>query len=211
MKSRPQHLDIYLMQNDDVYASFTQIDGQWIAALFAKRDFVRDSILCEYRGKHLNKEEADLSTSHYLMSARNPHDMRKRIVIDGDPKMSQNIAGYANYSKHSFANASFFDETKKGDVMPCVQLKAKETIKRGTEVRVDYDRGSPAHPFRNQMISKGLLKNESCDYSVLVWQDPCSTKKEVSKFGSDRDTSATAQQPVSYKRSDLQLPQEVLL
>lgn len=171
MMKRPVHLDVCLAENDVVYASHTSLGGSWLGGLFAKTDIDKEVMLCEYRGKTLTKEEEKSSSSEYLMIARNPSDLRRRVVIDGDPSKYSNIAGYANYSEHQNANSYFVDKTCRGDTYK-ILLVAKENIPVGTEIRVDYDMGSSVHPFRDMMISKGIYDECKQEYKKIKWEFP---------------------------------------
>mgnify|MGYP006077159289 FL=1 len=171
MKKRPRHLDVCLHDNHVVYASHTLVGKEWVGGLFSNGDTNKGSVLCEYSGKKMTKEEENTSTSEYLMVARNPQDLRRRIVIDGDPRKYLNIAGYANYSDHQHANAYFVDETCKGGKCT-ILLKAGEFIPAGTEIRVDYDMGSAVHPFRDMMVKKGIYSDCKQEYKNILWDFP---------------------------------------
>lgn len=171
MKKRPEHLDVCLYENNVVYASHTLVGKEWVGGLFSKGDTNKGSVLCEYTGKVLTKDEENTSTSEYLMAARDPQDLRRRIVIDGDPRKYLNIAGYANYSDQQCANAYFVDDTRKGGRCTVV-LMAGEFIPAGTEIRVDYDMGSSVHPFRDMMIKKGIYHDCKEEYKNIHWGFP---------------------------------------
>lgn len=132
-------------------------------------------MLCEYTGKALTRDEVSTSTSEYLMTARDPLDLRRRIVIDGDPRKYSNISGYANYSNNQWANSYFVDNTCKGGKCNVV-LIAKEFIPINTEIRVDYDMGSSVHPFRDMMIRKGIYDDCKKAYKNIKWESPLSVR-----------------------------------
>ena len=139
--------------------------------MFSKGDTNKGSVLCEYTGKVLTKDEENTSNSEYLMAARNPQDLRRRIVIDGDPHKYLNIAGYANYSDHQHANAYFVDKTCKGGRC-IIMLMTGEFIPAGTEIRVDYDMGSAVHPFRDMMVKKDIYNDCKQEYKNIRWEFP---------------------------------------
>lgn len=171
MKKRPGHLDVCLLENEVVYASHTLLDMDWVGGLFSKWGIHKGSVLCEYTGSALTKEEENTSTSEYLMTARDPQDLRRRIVIDGDPRKYSNICGYANYSDNQYANSYFVDNTCKGGKCNIV-LIASECIPAGTEIRVDYDMGSLVHPFRDMMMKKGIYNDCKQEYKNIKWDFP---------------------------------------
>jgi len=168
---RPAGLDNCLVENEVVYASHTLLGGNWVGGLFSKVDINKGSVICEYTGKLLTKDEENTSMSDYLMSVRNPQDLRRRVVIDGDPRKYFNISGYANYSDNQYANSYFVDSTCKGGKCNMI-LVAKELIPVGTEIRVDYDMGSSAHPFRDMMILKGIYNDCKQEYKTIKWEAP---------------------------------------
>ena len=160
---RPPCFDVCLLENDVVYASNTFLGGGWVGGLFAKVDINEGVVLCEYKGKVLTKDEENKSTSEYLMTSRDPLDLRRRVVIDGDPRKYSNISGYANHSDNQYANSYFVDNTCKGGKCN-VLLIAKEFIPIRTEIRVDYDMGSSVHPFRDIMINNGIYDDCKKEY-----------------------------------------------
>ena len=68
-------------------------------------------MIAKYEGALLTQEEADESSSEYLMTAVSVQDKRRRVVIDGHPKFG-NLAGFANYAANRVANADFEDRGK---------------------------------------------------------------------------------------------------
>lgn len=167
---RPSDANLCFLMNDVVYASNTLLNGIWTGGLFSKVDIEKERVLCEYTGRILTKDEEMTSSSEYLMSVRDPLDLRRRRVIDGDPARYSNIAAYANHSDNKHANAFFVDKTRKNGVCK-VLLIANEFIPEGTEIRVDYDMGSSVHPFRDMMINKGIY-DHSTQYRRLKWEFP---------------------------------------
>lgn len=167
---RPVDLDVRLLENHRVYASHALLGGHWVGALFASVDLREGDLLCEYTGKLLEKHEEATSSSEYLMKVRDPLDLRRRRVIDGDPRSFGNLAGYANHSEHKLANARFVDQTRRHGRSQVVLL-AKEFIPGGTEIRVDYDMGSHVYPFRDMMIARGTY-DASPDYKRTSWEFP---------------------------------------
>jgi len=158
-----------------LYASVTFLGGEWVGGLFSKVDINDGTVLCEYTGKVLTKNEEHTSTSEYLMTARDPLDLRKRLVIDGNPRKYSNISGYANYCENKYANSYFVDQTCKGEKVNVV-LIAKEFIPKCTEIRADYDMGSSVHPFRDIMISKGIYDDCKAAYKNIKWELPLRCK-----------------------------------
>ena len=168
---RPVGSDICLIENEYVYASNTLLGGSWVGALFSKIDIKKGESLCKYTGKILTQDEEAESSSQYLMKVRNPLDLRRKLVIDGDPRKFSNIAGYANYSKHQYANAYFVDKTHKNGECNII-LIAKEFIPQGVEIRVDYDMGSAIHPFRDMMIKENVYVDDDHAYKNIRWCAP---------------------------------------
>ena len=171
MNKRPTHLNVCLYENDLVYASHTLLGKDWVGGLFSKVDINKGSLIGEYTGKVLTKDEENTSVSMYLMTARNPQDLRRRLVIDGDPRKYLNICGYANYSDNQYANSYFVDKTCKGGKCN-IELIASEFIPAGTEIRVDYDMGSSVHPFRDMMINYGIYEDCKGEYKNIKWEFP---------------------------------------
>ena len=177
-RSRPAQFDVVLSENTAVYASYTDVGGVWLGGLFAKRDLAPGEIIAKYEGAMLTSEEADASTSEYLMTAVDVRDRRRRIVIDGHPQFG-NLAGYANYAANKVANAVFEDQggVKRPRGAECrtdVVLKAKVQVTAGQEVRVDYDMGVVSRPFRQQMIRRGVAESEldGPGYQAVRWAYP---------------------------------------
>lgn len=168
--TRPAARDVCLIENDIVYASYTLLNNAWAGGLFSKNDIEKGELLCEYNGRILDVKEATESTSEYLFSVRDPNDLRRKKVIDGDPNKSINLAAYANYSDYVNANAMFLDQTKRKNVCKIV-LISKEFIPKGTEIRVDYDMGSSVNPFKDSMIQKGIY-DSSVNYKETLWTHP---------------------------------------
>ena len=164
VRSRPAQHDVVLNENEVAYASRTDVGGVWLGGLFAKHDLAPGEIIAKYEGAMLTSEEADASTSEYLMTAVDVCDRRRRIVIDGHPQFG-NLAGYANYAANKVANAVFEDQgwVKRPRGAECrtdVVLKAKVQVAAGQEIRVDYDMGVVSRPFRQQMIRRGVAESE---------------------------------------------------
>lgn len=162
IRQRPVKYDRVLHQNRRAYASFTNVGGAWIGGLFARRALRAGEVVARYVGLEYDIPSlADaVADQSYMFTARRVGDGRKRTVIDGNPTLYSNLAGYANYVEGDAANAHFVDLAKEvpseSDARTYVVLKAAEDIPIGTEIRVDYDMGSRGHPFRDQMVSKGI-------------------------------------------------------
>lgn len=162
--TRPRPYDVVCLQNDRAYGSFAPTaSGGWMGALFASRDLEAGELIAPYTGPLLTRAEAAASTSHYLFSARDARDRRRRVVIDGHPKHG-NLAGFANYATHARANAEFVDAAGEGPAAAAssrrtnIQLRARAPIPAGTEIRVDYDRGVAGRPFYEQMLAEGATR-----------------------------------------------------
>eukprot|EP00966_Prymnesium_polylepis_P185832 4307752-Prymnesium_polylepis.1 len=100
------------------------------------------------------------------MTAVSVQDKRRRVVIDGHPKVG-NLAGFANYTANRVANADFEDRGKatapRGpSCRTNVVLKAKGRIAAGREIRMDYDMGVVGWPFRGeQMLKRGVQDRQA--------------------------------------------------
>ena len=175
---RPAQWDVVLGQNDEAYASYTDVGGQWLGGLFARRDLAPNDVIAKYEGALLSSDEARVSGSEYLMTAIDVQDWRRRVVIDGHPKFG-GLSGFANYAAHRVANAVFEDQGKaarhRGDTYRTnVVLKAWVHIAAGQEIRVDYDMGVSGKPFREQMLKRGVAASEldGPGYAAARWADP---------------------------------------
>ena len=78
-KERPDGLDVVLGENEVAYASYTDIGGVWLGGLFAKRALEPGEVIAAYVGALLTAEEADESSSEYLMTAVEVHDKRRLV------------------------------------------------------------------------------------------------------------------------------------
>ena len=107
------------------------------------------------------------------------------MVLDGDPDVGYNLAGYANYVAARQANGMFEDRAKEfrrsAEHRTYVVLLAAEDIEAGTEIRVDYDMGCSTHPFRDQMLAAGMTDLDSSAYKDTRWVYPGSTRKEAAQ------------------------------
>jgi len=114
--------------------------------LFAYRDIEVGEILVQYTGPILTQKQANASSSDYLFDvfyrSREGADTVVRKTIDGRGE----LAGYANHAPEHLANASAVD------LMPSIidnnvyyqgrhalVFVAKSKIKRGTEIRFNYN------------------------------------------------------------------------
>ena len=177
-KGRPEGFDVVLGENEVAYASYTDIGGMWLGGLFAKRALEPGEVIAEYVGALLTAEEADESSSEYLMTAVDVHDKRRHVVIDGHPRHG-NLAGFANYASDRVANADFEDRgraTARGEGVPRtrVVLQAKVRVEEGREIRVDYDMGVVGRPFRAQMLRRGVAESEldGAGFAEVLWARP---------------------------------------
>ena len=170
---RPLEYNKIIQETDIVYVSFTRVGGRWIRGLFTKTDLPAYTIVGFYDGKILTQIEADNSTSEYLMTARQNADRRKKVVIDGNPDVYNNICGFANYAKNIVANATFEDiKDKHRDTS--VIMKTKCFVPAGHELRLDYDLGQRSTPFLDSLIQSGLSRScfTSSDYMHQLWAYP---------------------------------------
>lgn len=177
--SRPEPYNQVTLENESVYGSYTIMGEEWIGALFAKRDIMKSEHIAQYVGKIYSIEDAErVLKDEYMLRAHIPSDKRRRVIIDGNPDLYRNIAGLANYAEGKNANAIFEDRVHEiedtSSNVPYVTLRAAEFIPRGVEIRVDYDRGSSATPFRDQMIREGIPLRDlrSSTYKQRVWVYP---------------------------------------
>ena len=177
MRRRPERYDVMLNSNEHAYASFTRIGKEWMAGLFADKTLEQGDFIAKYRGRIMTRDESQhVEEQQYMLSARTASDLRKRVVIDGNVNLYDNIAGYANYAQGTHANAHFVDEARDapdGEITNVV-LRAGETIPRGVEIRVDYDNGSHASPLLDQLLAQGVppeaLRNSK--YKRVRWVRP---------------------------------------
>ena len=175
---RPDPYDTVILENPKAYASYTKIGEFWMGGLFTRKALRPGEVIGRYEGKILTPQEADDSTSHYLMTAVDLRDRRRRVVIDGHPKYN-NLVGYANYASNPVANAVFEDRGRtKGasssSRLTDIVLKSKHHIPTGRELRVDYDMGAVNRPFRKQMLSQGVAVTDldSSEYKRVTWRYP---------------------------------------
>ena len=132
--------------NEWAYASYTQLDGRWMGALFARQDVPAGEVIAEYRGPVMEEARARAEPeggNQYMLTTRRKWD-GKVVTIDGTPTMgSGNLAGYANYASDGAANARLSDEAgapPPGHVGPTyVVIRAEVAVSAGTEIRIDYD------------------------------------------------------------------------
>ena len=175
---RPDAYDIILDENEQAYASYVNIGGVWMGGLFAKHDLQPEDEIARYVGReYSNRTMADdVKDQSYMFAARMVQDGRKRVAIDGNPALYKNLAGYSNFVEGNAANAHFVDKWKGADdtLRTNVILQAATHIPSGTEIRVDYDMGSSTHPFRDQMIRKGIPPKALRDpsYKTQTWLPP---------------------------------------
>ena len=143
---RPQEQDVLLGCNEWAYASYAQLNGRWMGALFARQDIPAGGVIAEYRGPIMTEahaREEPVDGNQYMLTARRIRDGRM-VTIDGTPTVGRgNLAGYANYASDGAANARLSDEAgapPPGHVGPTyVVIRAEVAVPAGTEVRIDYD------------------------------------------------------------------------
>jgi hypothetical protein len=182
---RPRPYNRVLNENGTAYASYTRLGGRWVGALFARRDIRDDDLIAFYDGRLYKSADADrVRDQQYMMKVRDPTDGRKRVVIDGHPKYG-GLGGFANFAEGRHANARFVLETTEGDTRPVVAVRAVGAIPMGTEIRIDYDKGSSKHPFRDQMVEEGvpLASLRSSEYKQVIWPYPRSATAQRMSHG----------------------------
>ena len=197
---RPASRDLILRQNELTYASFyvprvnPGCAPVYVGALFAKVDLPAGAIIAKYEGREYpcdsrNKNAIwnQLENTQYLLTRINEKDRRKRIVVDGNPIWG-GIGGYANYSRTP--NIRFVDYAKEypAEKIGGVYLQTTEFVERGTELRVDYDMGSTATPFLDDMLLNWpdcVSKTELFEphYRALRYTTPPRTALLSEKFG----------------------------
>lgn len=177
MRRRPERYDVMLHHNAHAYASFTRIGNEWMAGLFAAKNLQRGDLIAQYTGRIMTRDESQhVENQQYMFSARLVSDLRKRVVVDGNVNLYDNLAGYANYAQGSHANALFVDEARNAsdDQVTSVVLRAGEAIPQGVEIRVDYDNDSSVNPFRDQLLAQGVPPEalRSSEYKRVRWVRP---------------------------------------
>jgi hypothetical protein len=150
-----------------------------MGGLFSKHALDRGQQLARYEGEEYYppSKADDVEEQSYMFKARMVKDRRKFVVIDGNPDLYRNLAGFANYAEGDAANAHFVDEATSATdpgMRTNIILYAAKHIPAGTEIRVDYDVGSSGHPFRDQMCAKGIPLSALRDtsYSAQRWLTP---------------------------------------
>ena len=181
MLVRPNRYNTILDENEHVYASYTNIEGTWMGGLFAKRDLCPGQPIARYMGREYEASEADkVEDQSFMFTATVVRDRRRRVVIDGNPALYENLAGYANYAEGDAANAIFVDQAASAGTKQHtgattnIWLRAAAYIPAGTELRVDYDMGSSQHPFRDQMLKNGVSRRalRVPSYQSNQWKHP---------------------------------------
>ena len=201
-RRRPQGQDVLLGYNERAYASHTQLNGQWMGALFARCDIPAGAVIAEYRGPVMSEARARAEPeggNQYMLTARRVRDGRL-VTIDGTPTGgADNLAGYANYACDGAANARLSDEAgapPPGHVAPTyVVIRAEAAVLAGTEIRIDYDlarrcaamRGArrgkklctertraPRLPYQEQLLRQGATMDQLNDmtYRDVRWSEP---------------------------------------
>ena len=156
-----------------------------MVGLFARRRLRKNTLLGEYTGEVMTREQADElegPPNQYLMDALRVGGGGDMVVIDGTPEKG-NLMGYANYAAGGAANAAFRDDAiidarrAPAGVMTCVRVVTTEEVGEGVEVRVDYDMGRTggSKPFFSMMVNvlgidEGALN--SAEYKANVWAPP---------------------------------------
>ena len=199
---RPPEQDVLLGHNEWAYASRARLNGQWMGALFARRDIPAGTAIVEYRGPIMSEaraREEPEDGNQYMLTARRKRDGRL-VTIDGTPTTGTgNLAGYANYACDGAANARLSDEAgapPPGHEGPTyVVIRAESAVEAGTEIRIDYDlaqrcaaarsagRGkrqctertrAPRLPYQEQLLRRGVAMEQLNDmtYKDVRWCEP---------------------------------------
>ena len=156
-----------IKRNSKVYAS--TLNNGMMNGLFAYRDIEVGEILVQYTGPILTQKQANASSSDYLFDvfyrSREGADTVVRKTIDGRGE----LAGYANHAPEHLANASAVD------LMPSIidndvyyegrhalVFVAKSKIKRGTEIRFNYnsDQSNDSGEMVRMMKKRGVTEEQ---------------------------------------------------
>jgi hypothetical protein len=189
---RRHRREVAFAANDVAYAADVG-EGDFMG-LVARRPLRTGELVAAYSGEELPNDTD--RTSEYLMSARDVRDLRRRVVIDGNPHgashavRNTNIAAFANFAPTGVANAGFVDRAPavrhplssrpnsphawaQGTPHTCIQLVALRPIPKGVEIRADYNRGECPH-FRQQILDQGIdaATLDSDAFLHLVWKSP---------------------------------------
>ena len=178
--------------NEHVYAAYTWANGVRMVGLFARRRLRKNTLLGEYTGEVLTREQADElegPPNQYLMDALRVGGGGDMVVIDGTPEKG-NLMGYANYAASGAANAAFQDDAiidarrAPAGMVTCVRVVTTEEVGEGVEVRIDYDMGraGTSAPFYDMMVNvlgidKGALN--SANYKANVWATPRASRTQA--------------------------------
>ena len=174
----PSDLNQKILQNSLVYAAAAKLFGVSSRGLFTRVDVDVGQVLCKYEGVILTQRQAfeqeKLRTCEFFMNARTGNG--KLVVINGDPR-HLGLGGFSNYAKFTSANAMFVDDCASpscGKQSTNVLLVAKESIRKGVEIRVDYDTGCQSRPFRQMMLQSGIKQEDLDDdaFKFKLWTEP---------------------------------------
>ena len=106
LRRRPSRFNAVLRENGVVYAGYTKLGNHWSGGLFALHDVQPGEWMATYTGRIHTRDSAErVANQQYMLTARTAADLRRRVVIDGNPSLYDNIAGYANYAENRHANA----------------------------------------------------------------------------------------------------------
>lgn len=163
-----------IVRNSKVYAS-TLNRGE-INGLFAYRDLQEGEILCPYEGTVLTQREANASDSQYLFDVffRSKPGGERVVMktIDGQGQ----LMGYANHAPDRIANATavdalpmIIDNEKPFKGRHALLLVSKAFIRKGTEVRFDYNLHQGSEGEMVQMMRrKGVTEAQLNDTRFLT-------------------------------------------
>lgn len=134
--------------------------GRPMHGLVARVPLRQGVVICKYEGEIVPPQED--RNSVYLM-----YDATTRRVIDGDPRKGGGLASFANYASWGVANALFTHRPGRG-----ILLIAKHDIRRGQEIRCDYDTNCRTAEYRSMILSDPAITPEMIDsnsYLFAVW------------------------------------------
>lgn len=148
-----------IVRNSKVYAS--PLEQNQMNGLFAFRDLVPGEILVQYTGEILSQAKANTSSSEYLFDlwyrSREGADTVVRKTLDGKGE----LAGFANYAPRDIANAyaidllpAIIDNDIIFDGRHALVLVAKTFVRKGTELRFDYNSDQSTGDMINMMQTK---------------------------------------------------------
>jgi SET domain-containing protein len=147
--------------------------------LFATDTFIKNEVICEYVGEHLNKK--DLDNRYGKATAPYAIKLDKNKYIDG--ALKRGIANFANWKKPANARLETVEgETSK--IPQSIRLVASKRISAGSEIFVNYGK---SYRLQESGVSWSTKKIET-----IVKPKPKKKKKveKVEKVEIDGNTSS---------------------